>query len=249
MKFKLLLANIFLSAVRCGIVLLASIVMFILGVFIHVCSDIALALLVFYIILVAFFTVRAQMRLSYRSNDNPEFNEMMDALTNDPESFLKEKMEENEERANLHGEELLVLDDDELYETVYMRCVDEYEDEALDQIKGAHRVVYILSWFDMEIQNGGLCQFFVNSSSVVAPHVSKCLDTVGAYRHKELWEKFTRDNNIDLNNLDSFMIFSHRGYLKQTKRFDFDSFDDAYYDLPPLQAILTEYIRNNINEF
>ncbi len=249
MKKKLFLANIFLSAFRCGVILLASIIMFILGIFIPVCFDIAIALLLLYIILVAFFTLRAQMRLNYRSKDNPEFNEMMDALTNDPESFLAGKMAENEERANLHGEELLALDDDELYETVYMRSVDEYEDEALDQIKGARRVVYILSWFDMEIQNGGLCQFFVNSSSSVALYVSECLDAVGAYEHKKLFEKFVGENNIDLNDLDSFKVSGYRGYIKQTKRFNFDAFDDAYCELPPLQEIITGYIRENIDEF
>ena len=86
-------------------------------------------------------------------------------------------------KKHLHGEDLLKLSDDKLFETVYLQTLDLVEsfadeESALAQISPAQRTVYILSIYDMEIQNGGLCQFFVNSSRSLAPYVGQCLKTV-----------------------------------------------------------------------
>ncbi len=37
----------------------------------------------------------------------------------------------------------------------------------------------------MEVNNGGLCQFFVNSSREFAPDLSAALDAIGALEHKK----------------------------------------------------------------
>ena len=72
---------------------------------------------------------------------------------------------------------------------------------------------------------------------------------VNANEHLALFEQFITANNLDVSNLDSFKVFSKRGYIKQTKRFDFASFDDKYYELPALQEKVVAYIKDNINEF
>ena len=154
----------------------------------------------------------------------------------------------------MKGEELLTLSDDDLFETVTFQNLDivgeaEDEDEELELLTGARKTVYILESFDSEIQNGGLCQFFVNSSRVVAPYVFEALKSVGADEHLNLFEEFITANNIDISNLESFKVSSVRGFKKQSKRFDFDAFDDKYYDLPELQEKVVAYIKNNINEF
>ena len=154
----------------------------------------------------------------------------------------------------LHGTELLNLSDDRLYEKVYFQTLDlieSYPDEetALSQISPECRTVYILSIFDMEIQNGGLCQFFVNSSRLLAPYVDECLETVQAQEHKELLSAFVVSNNIDLHHLESFEILDVSEYAAQAKRYDFASFDDAYMDLIPLQDYIVSYIKANISEF
>ena len=155
---------------------------------------------------------------------------------------------------SIHGQELLKLSDDELFETVYFQNIDtvmSYPDEsvALSQISPEQRTFYILSIYDMEIQNGGLCQFFVNSSRSLAPFVDECLETVGAEEHRKLLAEFVLDNNIDLNNLDSFDTPEIEDYILQTQRYDFDSFDNAYYEMSPLQEYLVDYIKNNITAF
>ena len=154
----------------------------------------------------------------------------------------------------VHGEELLKLTDDKLYEKVYFQTlefVESFEDEetALSRMSVECRTVYILSIFDMEIQNGGLCQFFVNSSRELAPCVQECLEIVNAYEHKKLLSEFVAENHIDLEHLESFECSNVDEYIMQTKRYDFEAFDNSYVELPPLQDFIVSYIKSNISEF
>ena len=154
----------------------------------------------------------------------------------------------------IHGTELLKLSDSELYEKVYFQTLDLVEqypnDEiALSKISPERRTVFILSIFDMEIQNGGLCQFFVNSSRLLAPHVDQCLMTVNAEEQRKLFSSFVTTNNIDLNNLESFEIEDVTEFATQTERYDFESFDNAYIELTPIQDYLISYIKANISVF
>ena len=154
----------------------------------------------------------------------------------------------------MHGEKLLELPDDQLFEAVYfynLDLIESYPDEvtALSQISPERRVVYILSIFDMELQNGGLCQFFVNSSRFLAPYVDECLKTVGAEKHRKLFAEFVTNNQIDLNNLDAFKISAVEEYAAKTERYDFDAFDTSYYELSPLQDFIAAYVKANISEF
>ena len=157
-------------------------------------------------------------------------------------------------KKNVHGEKLLELPDDQLFEAVYfynLDLVESYPDEvnALLQISPERRVVYILSLFDMELQNGGLCQFFVNSSRSLAPYVDECLKAVGAEEHRKLFAEFVSNNQIDLCNLDSFRISDIEDYAAQTERYDFDAFDNSFFELSPLQDFIVAYIKANISEF
>ncbi len=154
----------------------------------------------------------------------------------------------------IHGDELLKLNDSQLYEKVYLQTLDlveSFADEetALSQISPVCRTFYILSIYDMEVQNGGLCQFFVNSSRLLAPYVNDCLKTVNAEEHRKLFSAFVSDNNIDLQHLESFEIEDVEEYADQTERYDFDTFDNAYIALTPLQDYLVSYIKSNISEF
>ena len=146
------------------------------------------------------------------------------------------------------------LSDYDLFETVYLQTLDlvysyPSESAAMENMTEAQRVFYVLSLYDMEMQNGGLCQFFVNSSCSVASDVEFCLEIVGADAHKDLFVDFIETNQINTSVLDSFVIYDIEDYIEQTQRFDFDSFDMAYYELPPLFDYLVAYIRNNVHEF
>ena len=101
----------------------------------------------------------------------------------------------------------------------------------------------------MELQNGGLCQFFVNSSRSLAPYVDECLQAIGAEKHRKLFAEFVSNNQIDLGNLDSFRISDIEDYAAQTERYDFDAFDNSFFELSPLQDFIVAYIKANISEF
>lgn len=254
MKRRLFLTQLFLNAFRFGVLLLIALIVTVIGfLWIDVCQWIGLGLLVVYILIVLITTIRTQ-RLIAKLSDDSEFGNLLERISENPHSFLSGAMEDFDEKMQLHGDQLSVLSDDDLFETVYYQNLDiaekaENEDLELAQFSGPRRTVYILSVFDMEIQNGGLCQFFVNSSGAVAPYVCQALAAVGAAEHRALFEQFLTSNSIDISDLASFRVSSTKGYIKQTKRFDYDAFDDRYYDLPALQDYVIAYIRNNIKDF
>jgi len=254
-KFVMFLVHLFLAVVRLFWMIVIAVVLMIVG---SIWSDfvfgIGLAFAITNVIVAFLAAIRMQRMVNYRSDDNPEFNEMMDKLRADPKTFMAEIVEAQEANKDLHGEDLLNLSDDDLFEVISLQNVDiagdaEDEEGELKQFTGARRTVYILEQYDAEVQNGGLCQFFVNSPRAVAPYVSKALEDVGAKEHLELFEEFISSNNIDVSDLESFRIFSIRGFKRQAKRYDFDAFDDQYYELPALQDKVVEFIKSHINEF
>ena len=253
-KILIFLTNFIIAAFSHIGSIVLSIILIIIGLlWFEKCLYFGLFLFAANIIVAIVRAIRMQNTMNYRSKDDTEFNEMMDNFSADPKSFLSEIIETQEKNKQLHGKDLLTLSDDDLFDAIdfqnYEIAENADEDKELEQFAGARRTVYILSLFDSEIQNGGLCQFFVNSSRVVAPYVSESLKLVNANEHRTLFDDFIKKNNIDVNNLESFKIFRKRDYIKQTKRFDFDSFDEKYYDLPALQEKIVAYIKNNINEF
>ncbi len=143
---------------------------------------------------------------------------------------------------------LLSLSDDEFFDAVQCLCEDAVFDIKSSLINEEQKLVYSLIKLLTEVNNGGLCQFFVNSSGECAPYVSKALETVGAYEIKALYDSFISDNNIDVNDLSSFKISSVSEYEAQTKRFDFDSFDKSFYEKENLFQSIISYSRNNIGQ-
>ena len=172
--------------------------------------------------------------------------------------MLKELPKEAEHRRadqeSLTTEELAAIPDDDLFFVVIDRMesvIDDHEElaDGLASLSGPQRVVFALNLLEMEVNNGGLCQFFVNSSRAVAPLVSDGLGVVGALEHKELFDCFVGKHQIDVNDLSSFAIRRVKDFEKQAKRYPFDEYDDKFYALPSLQEPLTAYIREHLNEF
>ena len=70
-----------------------------------------------------------------------------------------------------------------LTEKAYNKAI---KDDDISQLDDNEKVFFVLYIFNLEIQNGGLCQFFVNSSRLLAPYVDGCLQTINAQEHKKL---------------------------------------------------------------
>ena len=144
-------------------------------------------------------------------------------------------------------EELLSLSDDNFFEMIFCVCEDAVYDIEDTHIPEKQKLVYSLINFELEVNNGGLCQFFVNSSSKCAPYVSKALEAIGALAVKELYDIFISENKIDVNDLSSFKISSIDEYEAQTQRYDFDSFDNKFYEDENLHQLIIDYSRKNID--
>jgi len=145
-------------------------------------------------------------------------------------------------------EGLLALNDDDFYDAVDCLCEDAVYDIQAPTLLEEQILVYSLNYFLREVNNGGLCQFFVNSSSECAPFISKSLEVVGALDVKNLFDKFIEENNIDVNDLSSFKISSVEEFAEQTKRYDFDSFDNHFYDVENLYQQIVDYSRKHIEQ-
>ncbi len=154
----------------------------------------------------------------------------------------------------LSSEEFALLPDDELFDAALARTeneVDEYEDliDGIDALGGAKRIFYVASYYEMEVNNGGLCQFFVNSSRHAAPELSFALEAIGAFEHKRAYDEFVQKNNINTNDLSSFDTNSAEEFEAQTRRYPFEQFDKAFYDMKPIRDYLTEYVKENKSKF
>lgn len=144
---------------------------------------------------------------------------------------------------------LLAMDDDSFYDAMECLCTDavEYDIEG-ENISQEQRNVYTLICFEREVNNGGLCQFFTNSSSICAPYVSGALTAVGAYDIRDAYEDFVQKNNIDVNDLSQFEIESVEEFSQNYEKFDFDAFDDRFYEEDRFTDRLLDYARRNIEK-
>ena len=145
-------------------------------------------------------------------------------------------------------EKLLALGDEEFYEAICCLCDDAVYDIKAADLTKEQIFAYSLYMFEMEVNNGGLCQFFVNSSSECAPFIGEALEAIGATELKSSFERFTKDNGIDVTDLSSFKIADIEEYEVQTERFDFDEFDNGFYDNENLHRQIIDYFRANVEQ-
>lgn len=105
----------------------------------------------------------------------------------------------------------------------------EHEDFALLPVSA--QAMFIVAILDMEIQNGGLCQFFVNCNTSYAEKVANCLRAIGLESMAVLYESFLSVNHINPADLSSFVTPTVEAFRDQYERFPYDDFDNAYMEL------------------
>ena len=121
--------------------------------------------------------------------------------------------------------------------------------DSPEQLTHGQLVLMVLTRYDAEVKNGGLCQFFVNSSRMFAPLLGLALEEVGAYEHRTHLEAFAAENNIDLTDLSSFISETEEEFLAQYQRYPFRDFDDTYYGMKDIGDYLMTYIEEHIEQF
>ena len=92
------------------------------------------------------------------------------------------------------------------------------------------QALFIALIFDMEIQCGGLAQFFWNDGSLYAALVPGSLRTLGLDEIATLYEAFLSENQITMEEIDTY----RERFPDCVGLYDlhpFDTFDDAYMRL------------------
>lgn len=157
---------------------------------------------------------------------------------------------------DLSKNDLIKLPDDELIQLVYHRTLDlqqrgQTEKEFVNSLEAENKVVYVCTTYLYEIENGGLCQYLINSSKYTAPYLIDSLDYIKAYKMQDLVEDFFDDNQLDYENLEQFYNNPDKDYMEYYKMYPFEAFDDKfseYRDEEEYYYLLAEYIRSNIDD-
>ena len=145
------------------------------------------------------------------------------------------------------AEELSALNDEDLVMTVYARQEAAIDDdpERLDELSPAGQAVYVVYCFDLEAQNGGLSQFFTNSSGVLYPRVAASLRAVGADWAADLLEETC--GGLDLGSDPGETVME----MDDEELEPLDAFDHAYYDGCEVRSVwddLAAFVRRNLDQ-
>ena len=109
------------------------------------------------------------------------------------------------------------------------------------------KAAYTAACLELEVMNGGLCQFFANCPDCV-PYVPEALEAIGAMEHKALYEQFLVNTGIDP--LDPvFQTEDMDAFSRLYELWPWEDFDDAYLSLTPIPELLEAYVQSNPNAF
>lgn len=154
--------------------------------------------------------------------------------------------------------ELLELMDEDVEGSIHtlgLSLYEKFEDNV--ELNEQETPVFILWMWNIEMLNGGLCQFFVNEGRF-APLVLASLEAVGATEYAALLKDFVAKYKIDLNDLSQFELdidptdADFSAYISARELYPFDAFDEAFSDLygtEPLENYMAAYIHDNISSF
>lgn len=258
---KLFWMGVLINILRQFVLVIAALVLMVIGIWHPVCSLISLGILVLVFIVAIVGQLRYRHTLLH-SND-PEMESFRQTVLDENwqgnimtmlGNVIKGSSEDRERYLDMSHDELEALSDDELFSAVDARVeeqVERYEDlaDGLNALNASQKVFYTLNWLEIEVNNGGLCQFFVNSSRIVAPWVSTSMNIIGAVEHQRLYDNFVQENGIDLNDLSFFDVQKVSEFQEKTKRYPFDQYDHAFYQMESLESYLKRYIRENLTDF
>ena len=258
---KLFWMGVLINILRQFVLVIAALVLMVIGIWHPACSLISLGILVLVFIVAIVGQLRYRHTLLH-SND-PEMESLRQTVLDENwqgnimtmlGNVIKGSSEDRERYLDMSHDELEALSDDELFSAVDARVeeqVERYEDlaDGLNALNASQKVFYTLNWLEIEVNNGGLCQFFVNSSRIVAPWVSTSMNIIGAIEHQRLYDNFVQENGINLNDLSFFDVQKVSEFQEKTKRYPFDQYDHAFYQMESLESYLKRYIRENLTDF
>ncbi len=159
-------------------------------------------------------------------------------------------------KSNMTEEQLLKLSDEDLIMAIITKIDYSYgpamEAEKLAAMNDSEKVAYTVILFDWEVQNGGLCQYFVNPSRYTAPYLPDSLRRIGAHQMETIFSDFVLKHHIDISSLEVFRSDTIEGYAVKTELYPFHEFDDIFvetFDKENLESLNSEFIREHISDF
>lgn len=128
-------------------------------------------------------------------------------------------------------------------------CIN-FDDSDREKYTNQQLVVISTMEYYNEVMNGGMCQFFANSSRIFTPILSVSLEEVNAIEHKTHFDNFTKRNKINVDDLNSFESEGVDEFIDQYDRYPFEDFDRKFYDIDRTEKLcdlIIEYARNNFD--
>lgn len=137
-------------------------------------------------------------------------------------------------------------------DNIYYKTIDcSSREEELPLLNEYERNFYVAFWFDSEVQWDGLYYYFYNCGYAYLPYTESSLTAVGATSHAKLFTDFCDENQININD-ETVKNFRDNEDIFKKKMGTFDEFDTEYYSLvenDPIEPLLAEYVRNNVEHF
>ncbi|MCD8147274.1 MAG: DMP19 family protein [Clostridiales bacterium] len=146
---------------------------------------------------------------------------------------------------NTTPKEAAALSDEELWE-----CLTAWLDDDALNTPGAKRTLYTAYLFDLEVQNGGLCQYFGNCPESV-PYLEDALAALGAEPYRALFHDVVVKQDVDVNLVGNSGTAQMVHCGEQCEQCPLNTFDSAYYALhitTPLETMCVRYARAHLQE-
>lgn len=164
----------------------------------------------------------------------------------------KASKRKDEEKSKSHDIKILSYDDEDLVcmvdnnlELEYgYRCEDK---ETYKNMKKTHRNIYIIIWFETEMENGGLGEYLFNPSNITMDYLQEALKDIEAFDLSKEYKKFVEENNI-ANSINKIKKRNVQEYSQFMSQFDFSYFNNLY-KITNLRKLMADYIRKNIVDF
>jgi hypothetical protein len=257
MKFPALfyIIGIITNLVRHFYLTIPSLILMILGVF-GVPFCLLVGCILFALVLVLGIIDQIGIVHAAKTSTNPDFRNALNDLLHNRGAGLQSLMNDRVKYKSMSIEDLLALNDEELVYAVVERIDDRYDnpiygaghDSRMSEVERNVQAVFL---FDLEYQNGGLCQYFVNSSRTTAPYLAEALRMVGADKCAEIYQSFLHENSIDPNDLDRFRCIKVDEYATKINLYPFSEVDlklqQSFADEDPNKK-LAAYVRAHISD-
>ena len=121
---------------------------------------------------------------------------------------------------------------------------------ALSTLHTEAKVAYTLIAFEREFMNGGIAQYFTNSSRMTAPYLIQALRAVHADKTADLLEGHMASHRIDVNDPPMF-DYEHQQVLEeQMNRYRIETLDERVSQLLARDGFdrgMAEYLRSNLS--